>query len=65
MTLCQELWPDHLDGNMFFLLANLILCYLFPLAIIILCYVGIWIKVSRLVTLIGDFIGLPGQVCFV
>ncbi|XP_037084488.1 neuropeptide SIFamide receptor-like [Pollicipes pollicipes] len=47
VLICQEVWPKGMDGNLFFLMANLILCYLFPLLLIIVCYVGIWVKVSR------------------
>ncbi|XP_064550116.1 neuropeptide SIFamide receptor [Drosophila montana] len=44
--LCQEVWPPGTDGNLYFLLANLVACYLLPMSLITLCYVLIWIKVS-------------------
>ncbi|KAH8250272.1 hypothetical protein KR026_009773 [Drosophila bipectinata] len=44
--LCQEVWPPGTDGNLYFLLAHLVACYLLPMSLITLCYVLIWIKVS-------------------
>lgn len=45
LILCIEVWPPGTDGNLYFLLANLVACYLLPMALITLCYVLIWIKV--------------------
>ncbi|XP_030373993.1 neuropeptide SIFamide receptor [Scaptodrosophila lebanonensis] len=46
LYLCQAVWPPGADGNLYFLLAHLVACYLLPLSLITLCYVLIWIKVS-------------------
>ena len=50
-TLLPQVWPDGVDGGLFFIAANLLLCYLVPLVLIVICYVGIWVKVSRWVIL--------------
>lgn len=47
VLLCMEVWPDGMNGSLYFLLANLIACYLVPMLLITLCYVLIWIKVWR------------------
>ncbi|XP_015372967.1 PREDICTED: neuropeptide FF receptor 2-like [Diuraphis noxia] len=47
LELCLEVWPDYLDGNLYFLLGNLGLCYVVPTVAISLCYVMIWVKVWR------------------
>lgn len=47
LELCLEVWPDYLDGNLYFLLGNLGLCYVVPMVAITLCYAMIWIKVWR------------------
>ena len=44
---CVEVWPDGIDGDLYFLIGNLLLCYLFPLSGISLCYLFIWIRVIR------------------
>ncbi|XP_011181084.2 neuropeptide SIFamide receptor [Zeugodacus cucurbitae] len=46
LYLCQEVWPPGSNGNLYFLLAHLVACYLLPMSLITLCYVLIWIKVS-------------------
>ncbi|XP_005181564.2 neuropeptide SIFamide receptor [Musca domestica] len=46
MYLCQEVWPPGTSGNLYFLLAHLMACYVVPMVLITLCYVLIWIKVS-------------------
>lgn len=46
-VVCEELWPDENLGMMYFVFANLILCYLLPLVVITACYVGIWYKIWR------------------
>lgn len=43
--LCIEIWPSGLSGSLYFLLANLIACYILPMVLISLCYILIWIKV--------------------
>ncbi|XP_070160729.1 SIFamide receptor [Polyergus mexicanus] len=45
--LCVEKWPHPEDGTLFFLIGNLILCYVLPMILISLCYILIWIKVWR------------------
>uniref|UniRef100_A0AAN0LHY1 Neuropeptide SIFamide receptor n=1 Tax=Polyphagotarsonemus latus TaxID=1204166 RepID=A0AAN0LHY1_9ACAR len=43
--LCTELWPNKTLERTYFIFANLILCYLFPLIIISACYIAIWTTV--------------------
>lgn len=45
--LCIEVWPDGLDGTLYFLVGNVLACYFVPMALISLCYVLIWIKVAK------------------
>lgn len=45
--LCQEVWPDPMDGALYFLIANLMFFYILPMILISLCYILIWIKVWR------------------
>lgn len=47
LQVCREDWPTEGMGVLYFIVANLILCYLLPLCVITLCYVFIWIKVWR------------------
>ena len=47
VNLCIEVWPPGLDGTLYFLVANVFACYLVPMSLISLCYVLIWIKVSK------------------
>ncbi|XP_013793079.1 neuropeptide SIFamide receptor-like [Limulus polyphemus] len=47
VELCVEMWPHSSSELLYFILANLVLCYLLPLCLITACYVGIWIKVWR------------------
>ncbi|XP_029156860.1 neuropeptide SIFamide receptor-like [Nylanderia fulva] len=47
LRLCVETWPHPEDGTLFFLIGNLILCYVLPMILISLCYILIWIKVWR------------------
>ena len=44
---CVEVWPDHVDGDLYFLVGNLLLCYLLPLSGISLCYTLIWFRVLQ------------------
>ncbi|PRD24318.1 UNVERIFIED_CONTAM: SIFaR [Trichonephila clavipes] len=44
---CVERWPHEESEKAYFLGANLSICYLLPLIIISICYVGIWIKVWK------------------
>lgn len=45
IKLCIEVWPPGTNGSLYFLLANLVACYLLPMALISICYILIWIKV--------------------
>ncbi|XP_074597722.1 neuropeptide SIFamide receptor-like [Brevipalpus obovatus] len=45
--LCTESWPDEWSEIVYFVAANLCLCYLIPLIIITACYIAIWLKVWR------------------
>lgn len=47
VAVCAEEWPSEEMGKWYFVFANLILCYLFPATVIILCYLGIWHKIER------------------
>lgn len=47
VRLCIEVWPDSLDGSLYFLIANMVFCYILPMILITLCYVLIWIKVWK------------------
>ena len=47
VMLCHEVWPDETTGVTYFVVANLCLCYLIPLAIITACYLCIWLKVWK------------------
>lgn len=47
IILCIEVWPAGWDGTLYFLVANVFACYLVPMSLISLCYVLIWIKVSK------------------
>lgn len=47
ILLCNDVWPSERIGNLYFVCANLILLYLFPAIVIILCYLGIWYKIER------------------
>lgn len=47
IMLCREVWPPGLDGSLYFLVANVFACYLVPMSLISLCYILIWIKVSK------------------
>ncbi|ODN00696.1 Neuropeptide FF receptor 2, partial [Orchesella cincta] len=46
MVFCLENWPEGLDGDLYFLIGNLLLCYLFPLSLVSLCYILIWLSSS-------------------
>ncbi|XP_012258758.1 neuropeptide SIFamide receptor [Athalia rosae] len=47
VQLCLEVWPEPLDGSLFFLVGNMMLCYVLPMILISMCYVLIWIKVWK------------------
>ncbi|XP_042222755.1 neuropeptide SIFamide receptor-like [Homarus americanus] len=47
LHVCTDRWPDEQSGNLYFVLANLIMCYLLPLTAISVCYILIWRKVWR------------------
>lgn len=44
---CLEMWPDYLNGNIYFLVFNVMLGYLIPLVVISVCYIFIYIKVWK------------------
>ncbi|VVC25189.1 G protein-coupled receptor, rhodopsin-like,GPCR, rhodopsin-like, 7TM [Cinara cedri] len=46
MQICMENWPTAAMGNTYFVVANICLCYVFPLSVIGACYMLIWKKVS-------------------
>lgn len=47
LYVCREVWPTERLGTIYFLIANLVICYLLPLSVIFLCYVFIWLKVWK------------------
>lgn len=47
LYMCNEKWPDERLGRIYFVCANLILLYVLPGALIMLCYLGIWYKIER------------------
>ncbi|KAK8382806.1 hypothetical protein O3P69_011388 [Scylla paramamosain] len=47
LSVCTDRWPDEHSGNLYFVLANLVMCYLLPLTVISICYILIWRKVWR------------------
>ena len=46
VQLCVEEWPEgaEVQQTVYFIVANVVLCYLFPLTLVCLCYVMIWVK---------------------
>lgn len=44
--ICTEKWPTKQSGDLYFVFANCVMCYLLPLTIISVCYILIWHKVS-------------------
>lgn len=47
LQVCREDWPTESMGVLYFVVANLVICYLLPLCVITLCYIFIWLKVWR------------------
>lgn len=47
IQLCIEVWPEPTNGSLYFLTANLFFCYIFPMILITMCYVLIYIKVWK------------------
>ncbi|XP_023725486.1 neuropeptide SIFamide receptor isoform X2 [Cryptotermes secundus] len=47
IQICTELWPTPESGNIYFVVAHLVMCYLFPLTLISVCYLLIWRRVCR------------------
>ncbi|CAG7722979.1 unnamed protein product [Allacma fusca] len=47
VTYCVEVWPAEVNGDLYFLLGNLLACYLLPLGGISLCYALIWFRVIQ------------------
>jgi neuropeptide FF receptor 2 len=46
MDFCLERWPEGLNGDLYFLIGNLLFCYLLPLTVISICYLLIWLRVT-------------------
>lgn len=44
---CTDKWPNERFNRIYFICANLILLYVLPGALIMLCYLGIWYKIER------------------
>ncbi|XP_054264099.1 neuropeptide SIFamide receptor-like [Macrosteles quadrilineatus] len=42
---CRESWPTPYSENVYFVVANLVMCYLLPLCLISVCYFLIWRRV--------------------
>ncbi|KAJ9574634.1 hypothetical protein L9F63_008166 [Diploptera punctata] len=47
LQICTESWPTQDSGNIYFVVAHLVMCYLFPLTLISICYLLIWRRVCR------------------
>ncbi|PSN52951.1 hypothetical protein C0J52_03617 [Blattella germanica] len=47
VVICTESWPSPDSGNVYFVVAHLVMCYLFPLTLISVCYLLIWRRVCR------------------
>ncbi|XP_028044101.1 neuropeptide SIFamide receptor-like [Bombyx mandarina] len=45
--LCIDVWPNPLSEVLYFVVGNLIFCYILPMVMITMCYILIWIKVWR------------------
>ena len=45
ILLCVEQWPSKHEEHVYFIVANVVFCYLLPLSLILVCYVMIWIRV--------------------
>lgn len=45
ILLCMEVWPPSMNGGLYFLIGNMVFCYILPMILITMCYVLIWIKV--------------------
>jgi Tfp pilus assembly protein PilO len=43
----MEVWPTPRSGDVYFVVAHLILCYLAPLAVISVCYTLVWCHVCQ------------------
>lgn len=53
LYVCREVWPTEQMGTIYFLVANLVVCYLLPLMVFLICYGCIWHRLCRRV--------LPGE----
>ena len=47
IVFCAEQWPSKYAERVYFIVGNIIFCYLLPLLLITICYVMIWIKVRN------------------
>ncbi|KAL7635469.1 UNVERIFIED_CONTAM: hypothetical protein RMT77_014538 [Armadillidium vulgare] len=43
--ICTDKWPSKRSGDLYFVVANVFMCYLLPLSVISFCYILIWHKV--------------------
>lgn len=53
---CIEHWSSTFSENVYFVLANLVLCYLAPLSVITFCYAMIWKSVANR-NIPGEYLG--------
>ncbi|KAG8185439.1 hypothetical protein JTE90_022370 [Oedothorax gibbosus] len=53
LYVCREVWPTEQMGTVYFLVANLVICYLLPLLVFLVCYGSIWYRLCSRV--------LPGE----
>lgn len=53
LQVCSESWPNVDIGNVYFVAANILVCYILPLTVISVCFYCIWRRVSTRV--------LPGE----
>lgn len=44
---CLEIWPEYLNGNIYFMMFNVVLGYIVPMFMISMCYILIWFKVWK------------------
>ncbi|XP_047026198.1 neuropeptide SIFamide receptor [Helicoverpa zea] len=47
VRLCLDVWPNPISEVLYFVIGNLIFCYILPMVLITMCYILIWIKVWR------------------
>lgn len=47
VLLCLDTWPNPISEILYFIIGNLTFCYILPMLLISMCYILIWVKVSR------------------